>query len=245
MLSGRKSPILLLALVALAWLPAGADARRPQGVNVNQSQRDIDWKLVAKKSRFEFAYMRASEGLEGKDRYFQKNMRDAHRAGLRVGAFHRMYPQAGSRSGERDDALEEARVFVKSAGHLRKTDMIPILGVDPPFGGLSGERLIRWVQIWMNKVKRQLHVIPGIYTSQAIWASSLDDTKFFAKRGHRLWIASVNSAKPLLPAKDWNKKGWSIWQKQQGNVRGIDGVVNKNVVTYRGLGNLTIAKNRP
>lgn len=244
----QRRGIIASATAALLVLPVVADAKRPQGVNVNQSQRDVDWDLVAKKSRFEFAYIRASEGIEGTDRYYEKNAKEAHKAGLRVGAFHRMYPQAGSRNGEKDDALEEARVFVKSvqdAGRLRKDDMVPVLGVDPPFGGLSGERLIRWVDIWMNKVKRQLKVVPGIYTSQPIWAGSLDDTKFFARQGHLLWIASRDVAKPVVPAKDWDKKGWTIWQKQIGNVQGIEGDVNKNVVTYRSLRRLEVRANRP
>ncbi len=236
-----------LAALALTLVPLAspAQAKRPQGVNVNQSQKDIDWKLVADKSRFEFAYIRASEGLEGTDKYYDNNIKDARDAGLTVGAFHRMYPRAGSRAGERDDALEEARVFVKSVGRVRKDDMIPVLGVDPPFDGLTGERLIRWVDIWMNKVKRQLNVIPGIYTSQPIWLASLDDTQYFAKRGHPLWIASRDVPKPIVPAKNWGKKGWGIWQKHIGNVQGIEGAVNKNVLTYRSVRNLTVAKNRP
>lgn len=235
-----------LCALAITLVPlSAADAKRPQGVNVNQSQKDIDWDLVAKKSRFEFAYIRASEGLQGTDKYYDKNIKEARKAGITVGAFHRMYPRAGSRAGERDDAEAEAKVFLKSVGRVRKDDMVPVLGVDPPFDGLTGDRLIRWVQIFMDKVSRKLHVLPGIYTSQPIWVGSLDDTTYFAKKRYPLWIASRDVPKPLVPAKNWNKKGWSIWQKQIGNVQGIEGDVNKNVLTYRSVRNLTVARNRP
>jgi lysozyme len=242
----RTAAAALAALAALAAaLPATATARRPQGINVNQSQREIDWKLVARKSRMEFAYVRASEGLEGKDRYYDKNIHRARQAGLKVGAFHRMYPQAGGRRSEKRDALKEARVFLKSVGRVRRVDMIPVLGVDPPFGGLSGDRLIRWIDIWMGKVRRKLKVVAGIYTSQAIWDASLDGTKYFARRGHRLWIASRELAKPLVPAHDWDRRGWSIWQRGIGDVQGISRPVNKNVGTYRSLRRLSVAENRP
>jgi len=36
-----------------------------------------------------------------------------------------MYPKAGSRSGERDDAEAEAKVFLKSVGRVRKDDPLP------------------------------------------------------------------------------------------------------------------------
>ncbi len=219
-------------------------ARRPQGINVSQAQRQIDWKEVARASRFEFAYIRSSEGISGRDRYYQRNYNRARDAGLRVGAFHRGYMTGASGRDQKRDALKEARKFIDVTGKARPNDMVPMLGVEPPFGGLRANQILRWIDIWMTKVRRALRVRPGIYVNGAIWFNCCLNSKRFARDGHRLWISTRDLPKPNVPAGDWAKKGWTVWQRAIGDVQGINEPVNKNVVSSRTLKPVLVRNNR-
>lgn len=237
---------LALVTVLLGLLPAVpvAEAKRPQGINVSQAQKEIDWQQVAAASRFEFAYIRASEGLSGRDRFYGTNYTEARDAGLTVGSFHRAYMSGGNKAERDHDARDEAQLFLDVTETARADDLVPILTIDPPFGGLRPRQIIRWADIWLTKVRRALGVQPGIYTSSAIWLDCCLDTKRFARAGHRLWIQSYDVSKPIVPADDWAGRSWTFWQKSIGDVQGIDKPVNKNVVTYRSLRPVLVRANR-
>ncbi len=234
---------IVITLPLAATAPT-ALAKRPQGINVSQAQKEIDWKLVADKSRFEFAYLRASEGISGVDKFYERNAKEAPRAGIRVGAFHRMYSDGSSDKKQAEDARDEARLFIKTVGRPGRNDLVPMLGVDPPFGPLDSKQVIAWVKVWMNRVEQKMDVRPGIYTSQPIWITSLQNNTYFSNRAHPLWIASRDVAKPLVPADDWSKQGWTVWQKTIGDVQGVGKAINKNVLTYRSVRNLTVGQQR-
>lgn len=226
-----------IGTVALS-LAQPALARRPQGLNVSAVHREIDWKLVRQKSRVEFVFIRASRGLDGKDPYYRRNYRGATReAKLRVGPYHRAFPDG--EGSKRRDAREEAGKFLSTVGKLHRGDLYPVLDIEPPFGGLDSQELKRWIQIWMKQVERKLDVKPMIYTSDAIWKADLTNTDYFAKRGHRLWIAQIGASRPSVPAHEWDHQGWTFWQNKQANTQGIDGVVDKNVSRYKSLGRVT------
>jgi lysozyme len=58
-----------------------------RGIDVSHYQGAIDWPAVAGDD-VAFAYVKATEGVEGRDDRFAHNWRGAERAGIRVGAYH-------------------------------------------------------------------------------------------------------------------------------------------------------------
>lgn len=89
------SAVLLLALGLGAgiwfgavphWRPALEDGER-YGIDVSAHQDDIDWDAVAADG-IQFAYIKASEGQNWVDEYFEENWSGAQRAGLDYGAYH-------------------------------------------------------------------------------------------------------------------------------------------------------------
>jgi Glycosyl hydrolases family 25 len=57
------------------------------GVDVSNHQGDIDWPALAG-SKIAFAYIKATEGGDFRDKRFQLNWEGAKRAGLARGAYH-------------------------------------------------------------------------------------------------------------------------------------------------------------
>ena len=58
-----------------------------EGIDVSHHQGEIDWPSIPKE-RISFAYIKATEGGDWKDKNFLSNWNGAKQAGLKVGAYH-------------------------------------------------------------------------------------------------------------------------------------------------------------
>jgi lysozyme len=68
------------------WRPALEDGER-YGIDVSAHQDEIDWDAVAGDG-IKFAYIKATEGQNWVDEWFEENWAGAHEAGLDRGAYH-------------------------------------------------------------------------------------------------------------------------------------------------------------
>ncbi len=70
-------------------LPAKAIAQDypVQGFDVSHHQENINWKKISPK-KFQFVYLKATEGGDYKDPKFQENWLKAREHGFHVGAYH-------------------------------------------------------------------------------------------------------------------------------------------------------------
>lgn len=239
----RATLATALALIAAGTVPAGAlgapdgKPKLIRGIDVSRFQGHVTWRQVAK-TKNEFAFVQASRGSGddckvipeecGVDQTYERNYRNARAAGLRVGPYHRAFAGGRTADGARDDAREEARLFVSTVGELKGRDLLPALDVETPFAGLDEKELRIWIATWCRIVERRLGYRPIIYTNYTSWQATGDATRF-AEDGHRLWVANFDVRRPAVPASDWAGKGWSIWQySSTGRVRGIEGHVDRN-----------------
>lgn len=243
--------LAVLALVASAALPgaAGAKPKNIRGIDVSRFQEHIAWKQVGR-TQTRFAFIQASRGDGrdclvvpdecGVDPRYERNYKAARAVGIRVGAYHRAFASGRTVEGAKEDAREEANVFIGEVGQLRGKDLLPVLDVETPFTRLDEQGLRAWIRAWMNRVDHKLGVKPIIYTNNSSWLET-GDTTSFALDGHPLWVANFDVPEPLVPAADWAGKGWSIWQfTSSGHVRGISGAVDKNRLAS-GFGRVSVA----
>jgi lysozyme len=224
-----------VAVAALA--PATATAQRKRGIDVSRFQGEINWKRVGT-TNVEFAWVQASRGDGsdcavvpdrcGADEFYAANYEGATAAGIRVGAYHRVFAGGGGKRATRRDARREAKVFIDQVGSLRKGDLLPALDVETPFGGLGAKRLRQWIRVWLERVNRKLGAKPIIYTNHSSWQAT-GDTRRFARKGHPLWVANFGVKSPAVPAANWDGQGWSVWQyTSSGRAKGIRGAVDRN-----------------
>lgn len=59
-----------------------------QGIDVSNYQGDIDWMQVETNNSIKFAYLKATEGKNYQDKYFQENWNGISRTRLYKGAYH-------------------------------------------------------------------------------------------------------------------------------------------------------------
>lgn len=228
---------------ALLLFPSAAPAKPGRlGVDVSRFNGQIDWERVAG-TDVRFAFIAASRGRGddcavaatscGGDPNYDANHAGARAAGLVVGPYHRAFVAGGGRNELIADARAEADTFIASVGSLRRKDLSPALDVETPFDVAGPEALKTWIRTWTKRVRKRLGRRPLIYTNATSWAAT-GDTREFAKRGHRLWVANWGVSSPAVPAGDWAGRGWSLWQfTSSGRVAGIKGRVDLNRMRVR------------
>ncbi|MEK6277627.1 MAG: glycoside hydrolase family 25 protein [Actinomycetota bacterium] len=234
--------ISLLALgAAVSATPRGSAAASggAVGIDVSRFNGGIGWTRVAA-SGVEFAFVAASRGSGddctvkprrcGADPMYERNSERASATGIRVGAYHRGFANGDGRAEVRQDARAEADLFISRVGGLRRGDLLPVLDVETPFGGLDPGELRLWVGTWLDRVRDRLGRRPIVYTNITSWRAT-EDTRQFAREGHHLWVAHWQVSEPSVPAGNWNGRGWAVWQfTNSGRVKGIRGRVDMDRV---------------
>ena len=238
-----------LICVAALTLPATAGAgTRAQGIDVSRFQKTIDWPSVAG-AGIRFAFVQASRGSGtdctvkphqcGADPYFAANRAAAEAAGIRVGAYHRAFASGGTVADARADAVAESNVFLAAVGSLHAGELVPVLDVETPFTGMTATTLRTWVRVFVKRAKNRLGRKPMIYTNSSSW-SATGNTAEFAKAKYPLWVADWDVSRPSVPAHNWARHGYSVWQyTSSGSVPGISGKVDRDRLGT-GLAKITI-----
>lgn len=183
-----------------------------RGIDVSHHQGRIDWAAVAGDD-VAFAYIKASEGGDHRDREFRRNISEANRLELPVGAYHFFtFCRPGS---------DQARNFIEavSAGVMQ---LPPV--VDIEFEGNcdrrpSPDELEREIAAFLDMVEGHLGFKLACYVPD-----DLLEAYGGALPSRRLWRRSLFH-EPERP-------DWTIWQYHPaGRVAGIDGDVDLNVIS--------------
>ncbi len=204
----------IVALAAWWWFREyrpDRDRYPIRGIDVSHHQGSIDWSKVAGDD-VAFAYLKATEGGDFRDRAFARNWREARDAGIAVGAYHFFtFCRPGA-----DQAANVLAVVPVEA------DALP-LAVDLEFGGNCGRTpdgatMRRELDAFLVPVERVYGKPALLYVTPEF----LD-----AYRTHlparALWRRSI-LRKPDGAAP------WRIWQyHNRGRVDGIAGPVDLNV----------------
>lgn len=188
-----------------------------KGIDVSHVQGKIDWKSVVN-DKVKFAFLKATEGGNFKDKRFSVNWKHARLAGIRVGAYHFF---TLCRKGE-----DQAKNFIQSVPSVK--DSLPPV-IDLEFVGNCSKRptkaeflneLNKFVQQLVSHYKRK----PIIYTTYGFFNAYLVRSKYSK---FDIWIRDVfkNPSKAKLGGRDW-----MFWQyADHGRISGIKGPVDLNV----------------
>jgi lysozyme len=250
---GRRTPrVLLVTSLAVLGLMAGAApahaGTKAMGIDVSRFQAVIDWPTVAA-SGVRFAFVQASRGSGadctvkpaqcGPDPYFAGNRLAAESAGIRVGAYHRAFASGATAADARADALAEADIFIAQVGTLQQGELIPVLDAESPFTGMTASSLRTWIRVFVKRVTKRLGRKPMIYTNGSSWSATGNTTEF-ARAKYPLWVAEWGVSRPTVPAGNWARRGYSVWQyTSSGSVAGISGRVDMDRLG-KGLAKITV-----
>lgn len=200
------------------------------GIDVSHYQKAIEWQKV-KDSGVAFTFIKATEGVDFYDEYFDINWSASRRAGVIRGAYHFFLPSV--------DPVEQANHYLNVVGDiLHSSDLPPVLDLESSpkyvyesFLPLSIEERQQRMETWLNVVAQATNRQPIIYTNLYTWKIFMGNTEDYVK--YPLWIANYGAEQPSVPANNWGGQGWLLWQfSYQGSVPGIyneAAVVDQNV----------------
>lgn len=195
-----------------------------RGIDVSHHQGAIDWEKVVADD-VAFAYVKVSEGGDHRDREFVRNISEANRLGLPVGAYHFFTfcrPPA-----------DQAQNFIDALA-LGDTQLPPM--VDLEFHGNcdrrpSPEEMGQEVTTFLDMVESRIGRTLIYYTPDSFLEAYGE-----VLPPRRLWRRSIQRTP--------EQSDWTIWQyRATGRVAGIDGDVDLNVLSVA-LEDLTKADGR-
>lgn len=215
---------------------------RIYGIDISRFQHedgkkryDIDWKnlritSLGKISRkkihgvvnypITFIYIKATEGVTVKNKYFPADYVAARRYGYRVGAYHFFSTTSPGR--------QQAAFFIEN-NRFSKGDLPPVLDIEPSdaqirrAGGI--DVVFKHVRDWVRAVESRYGKKPILYISQSFVNKYLPKAPDL-KKNYDVWIARYGEYKP-----DVNLVYWQL--SPDGRVNGIHGDVDINV--YNGF----------
>ncbi|NMN99499.1 glycoside hydrolase family 25 protein [Antrihabitans stalactiti] len=225
---------LALAVVLVAATPANAD--RPTGADASSHQhvggKPIDWQKV-KASGHDFAMIKATEGSDYVNPWFNEDTNKMRAAGVLRGAYH--FPVF-------TEAPEPQAIwYVQNTFPQNVAGSLPPLIAVERSNGMPAPVIINWLHRWLNVVELLTGRTPVIYTT-AFWEDGVANTNEFTR--YPLWIADWGKdvKNPHLVG-GWTN--WVFWQTDdKANIPGIETPADRNV--YNGeMGPLTRWANTP
>jgi len=185
------------------------------GIDVSYYQGKIDWKQVKQMKeddvQVHFAFIKATEGMFSVDPYFQRNWREAAKAGIVCGAYHFFRPQ---KSGE-----WQAKFFLQTV-KFEEGDLPPVVDIEQ-LNGASPEQMRLELQVFLTYVEHNTKVKPIIYSGLTFYKDYLKG--YFDE--YPLWIAHYYKSELKLSE---NTK-WFFWQhSDKAKISGINHVVDFN-----------------
>lgn len=190
-----------------------------EGIDVSDWQGYIDYSQV-KNSGIEIVYIKASQGDNIKDPYFDINYENAKANNLKVGFYHFL-------TATTVEEAEQQATFFGSVISGKQADCKLALDYEQ-FNGVDTEQINEIAMAFIQKLKelteKQVIIYSDLYNSESIFNTEL------ANQGE-LWIAYYGDYRNLENVNArWNTF-IGVQYTDQGNVSGIRGNVDRDLFT--------------
>ena len=193
-----------------------------KGIDVSKFQGDIDWKKVAEDG-VEFAFIRVAlrgygSGKLVEDEYFEKNIKGANAAGIKVGVY--VFSQAINE----EELLEEADKVLEMIAPYKVDcpvvfDVEKIAGADGRMNALTVEERTNLTLLFCQTME-EAGYRPMIYHNMEMGALMLN---LEALEAYDKWFAYYNTD-------FYYPYAYKVWQySEKGKVAGIDTDVDLNI----------------
>jgi len=186
------------------------------GIDVSSYQSKIDWQLVKNMREdsihITFAFIKATEGAFLVDPYFQRNWREAPKAGIICGAYHFFRPKVSGKW--------QARFFLQTV-KTEEGDLPMVVDIEQ-LDGVPPAKMRKELSLFLKAIETQTKIKPIIYSGLTFYQDYLlgyfDD--------YTLWLAHYYQP-DLKVTKTAN---WKFWQhSDKARVNGINHVVDFNI----------------
>lgn len=197
----------------------------PTGVDVSKWQRPggvaLKWDEVAASGQ-KFAFIKATDGVEGDQKYFLEDSIAAAKAGLYVGSYHKAHPNrsAIAQADQYVEALQQRDEQISTDKTLP-----PVLDIELD-NGLNPTQLQKWTKDFLERVEEKTGETPMIYTYRWFWQNPMGNSTDFTD--YPLWLAAYEDSAPTSLPGGW--ESMAFWQRSStGRVDGIPTNVDEDV----------------
>lgn len=223
------SILFLLTYINISFAFGPSSNKIYDGIDVSQWQRNINFKKV-KEDGIEIVYIKASQGDDFIDPYFERNYKNAKENNLKIGVYHFLTSKTV------EEAKKEANFF---SSVISKKEIDCRIAMDfEVFGRLTKDEINEISRAFLEKIKEKTGKEVVIYSDSSnaknIFNQQLADM-------YPIWIAEYGVTEPFNNGK-WDK--WIGFQYSDvGKINGIRGYVDKDYFTKEIL--LTSKKTLP
>lgn len=201
-----------------------------QGIDISHYQEKIDWRKLqasaeVNESPIRFVMIKATEGSNRLDEYFEDNFYQAREHGFLRGAYHFWSIHTSPQ--------QQASYFIRNV-KLERGDLPPVLDVERKSDEQTDEEFRDDILKWLDIIEGHYGVPPIIYTGYKFKMMYLSGKTF---ERYPYWIAHY-----YVDTLEY-KGPWKFWQHTDaGKLPGIKGYVDLNVYngSYYDLSKLTI-----
>lgn len=187
------------------YVPQHYEQEIYHGIDVSNHQGNIDWKKVAKDENIQFVYIKATEGATYVSPSFEENIKEARKAGVKVGCYH--FLRATSY------IHDQFRNFIEYC-KKDEQDLAPLIDIEIK-GRWTAKQVADSTKLFADMIEEHYGCRPVIYTG----------TNFFNKylseefgNGYELFIAKYSDEEPDLT----DGIPYTLWQFTDcGSVNGI------------------------
>jgi lysozyme len=181
-----------------------------RGIDISAVQGLVDFGWV-KDQGFQFVIVKCFTGNDGKDPNYDKNIAGARAAGLKVAAYHFLYPLPADPAHPTRNPKVQAKMHYEAAGDI--SFVVADLEWPEPANWnkwhVDANFIKQWARTYLEEYERLSGKRMLLYTYPA-FAKLLQLEPEFAK--YPLWIASYTTT-PAIP-KPW--MDWVLWQDGGG-----------------------------
>ena len=182
------------------------------GIDLSHYQGEVFWETVGENTKMSYVYLKASEGGDRIDSYFERNIDLAHRYGLKVGSYHFFRPKT--------ELEVQLRNFMAQC-LPGEQDLIPMIDVETT-ANLPTEVFCDSLMKFLRMVEVAYRQRPLVYTFRNFYNKHLVGV---LPETYPLMIAMYTEQEPELA----DGRDYLIWQySAKGRIVGINGFVDKS-----------------
>lgn len=181
------------------------------GIDVSHYQGRINWDEVAKDSKVNYVYLKATEGTGNVDDTYSYNFNECKRVGLKVGSYLFFRPHLSAKA--------QFDLFV-SRVDTKKQDLLPLVDAEVIKGVSDGVFQARLLEL-CELLEKEYGKKPIIYTGKNFYNKHIHGNSHL--RNYKFFIAAYAFDEPEL----YGGFDYVMWQySATGRVRGIRGDVD-------------------
>ena len=181
------------------------------GIDLSHYQGQVFWETVGENTKMAYVYLKATEGGDRIDSYFERNIDLAHRYGLKVGSYHFYRPKTPQEV--------QLRNFMTQC-LPGEQDLIPMVDVETT-ANLPVEEFCDSLQKFLHLMEGAYRQKPLVYTYRNFYNEHLVGQL----SEYHLMVAMYADEPPVLA----DKRDYIIWQYTcKGRILGVSGEVDKS-----------------